>query len=82
MAISPPDFAVMSPSKPTQLKITATFADGTKEDITPFCDFKITDDAIATVGALHRGPVEHCRWAPPLRWSELAASAGTAPERW
>jgi len=52
LSISPPDFAVMKPDRPTQLKITATFADGTREDITPFCDFKITDDAIATVSPL------------------------------
>ena len=29
--------------------MTATFTDGTNEDITPFCDFKISDDAIAHV---------------------------------
>ena len=51
LSVSPADFALLSDAKPKQLTITATFADGTKEDITPFCDFKITDDAIATVSA-------------------------------
>jgi len=52
LSISPPDFAVMAVDKATQLKVTATFADGSREDITPFCDFQITDDAIATVSPL------------------------------
>ena len=32
--------------------MTATFADGSTEDITPFCDFKVSDDAIASVTPL------------------------------
>jgi hypothetical protein len=47
--ITPSDFALLADSKTRQITVTATFADGTKEDITPFCDFKITDDSIATV---------------------------------
>lgn len=47
LSVSPPDFAVLNGNKPVQVKVTATFADGTKEDITPFCDFKISDDAVA-----------------------------------
>lgn len=49
LTVSPPDFALLSGAKERQIVVTATFADGTTEDITPFCDFKITDDAIATV---------------------------------
>jgi hypothetical protein len=49
LEISPPDFALLADAKPKQIVVTATFADGTKEDITPFCDFKITDDSIAAV---------------------------------
>lgn len=49
LTLSPPDFAVLDASKPTQVKVTATFADGSKEDITPFCDFKISDDAVANL---------------------------------
>lgn len=51
LEISPSDFALLADAKPKQLTITATFADGTTEDITPFCDFKISDDSIATVSA-------------------------------
>jgi len=49
MTVTPGDFAVLANDTPLQLKVTAKFADGSTEDITPFCDFKITDDAIAAV---------------------------------
>ncbi len=52
LSVNPGDFALLSDAKSKQLIVTATFADGTKEDITPFCDFKITDDAIASVSPL------------------------------
>lgn len=52
LTVSPPDFAVLRNAKPVQVKVTATFADGTKEDITPFCDFKISDDAVANLTPL------------------------------
>jgi hypothetical protein len=52
LELNPPDFAILADDKPKQLIVTATFADGTKEDITPFCDFKISDDAIAQVSPL------------------------------
>ncbi len=49
LTVSPSDFALLTNAKPKQLTVTATFTDGSREDITPFCDFKITDDAIAAV---------------------------------
>lgn len=52
LELNPPDFAILADDKPKQLVVTATFADGTREDITPFCDFKISDDAIAQVSPL------------------------------
>jgi hypothetical protein len=52
LEVSPKDFALLANDKPVQVKVTATFADGSKEDITPFCDFKITDDSIATLSPL------------------------------
>jgi hypothetical protein len=54
MTVTPGDFAVLANDKSLQLKVSATFADGSVEDITPFCDFKITDDAIADVSATGR----------------------------
>ncbi|MCU0703678.1 MAG: DUF1549 and DUF1553 domain-containing protein, partial [Fimbriiglobus sp.] len=52
LKVSPPDFAVLGDATPVQVKVTATFADGTTEDITPFCDFKISDDAVANLTPL------------------------------
>src|SRR5947208_954354 len=52
LTLTPADFAIAAGSKPLQVKVTATFADGSSEDITPFCDFRITDDAIASVSPL------------------------------
>jgi hypothetical protein len=52
LEVSPTDFALLSGDKPLQVKVTARFADGSIEDITPFCDFRITDDAIASLSPL------------------------------
>lgn len=52
LTVTPGDFAVLSPNKPLQVKVNATFDDGTTEDITPFCDFKISDDSIAGLSPL------------------------------
>jgi len=52
LEVSPSDFALLGDAKTRQIVVTATFTDGTKEDITPFCDFKISDDAIANVSPL------------------------------
>ena len=52
LSITPNDFAVMATDKPLQVKVTATFADDSTEDVTPFCDFKITDDSIAGLSPL------------------------------
>jgi hypothetical protein len=49
LEISPPDFALLADAESKQITVTATFSDGTAEDITPFCDFKISDDSIAAV---------------------------------
>jgi hypothetical protein len=52
LEVSPSDFALLADDKPVQVKVSATFADGSTEDITPFCDFKITDDAVASLSPL------------------------------
>ncbi|HEV3438937.1 MAG TPA: DUF1549 and DUF1553 domain-containing protein, partial [Gemmata sp.] len=52
LEVNPPDFALLADDKPLQVKVTATFADDTTEDITSFCDFRISDDAIATLSPL------------------------------
>jgi hypothetical protein len=52
LVVSPPDFALLANDKTLQVKVTATFTDGSTEDITPFCDFRISDDAIAGLSPL------------------------------
>ncbi len=52
LSVNPPDFAVLKNGEPFRVKVTATFTDGTAEDITPFCDFRVTDDAVASVSPL------------------------------
>lgn len=52
LTVAPADFAIVKEGETLQLKVTAQFADGSSEDITPFCDFKVSDDAIATVTPL------------------------------
>ena len=52
LSVAPGEFALIPAGRTLQLKVTAAFADGTKEDVTPFCDFKMNDDAIATVTPL------------------------------
>ena len=38
------------PGTSAQLKVMATFEDGTKENVTPFCDFHVKDDYVAELG--------------------------------
>jgi hypothetical protein len=52
LEVTPGDFALLANDRPLQLKVTATFADGSKEDVTPFCDFRISDDSIAALSPL------------------------------
>jgi len=39
-----------NPGTSSQLKVMATFADGTTENVTPFCDFRVKDDYVAELG--------------------------------
>jgi hypothetical protein len=50
--ITPPELAFKKPGETSQLRATATFADGSEADITPFCDFRTNDDAVAEVSNL------------------------------
>jgi hypothetical protein len=52
LQISPPELAFNKPGETGTLTVTATFADGTKENITPLCDFRTNDDAVAEVSNL------------------------------
>lgn len=50
--ISPPELAFRKARETGQLKVSAHFADESEEDITPFCDFRVNDDAVAEVSTL------------------------------
>lgn len=50
--LTPKEYVFVQPAKPTNLKVVAKFADGSTEDVTPFCDFRVQDDAVARVGYL------------------------------
>jgi hypothetical protein len=52
VAVTPPELALARPGAAGQLLVKATFADGSEEDITPFCEFRTNDDAIAEVSNL------------------------------
>lgn len=49
LEIVPAEQAFRKPGESGQLQVMATFADGTQENVTPFCDFRVQDDAVADV---------------------------------
>jgi hypothetical protein len=50
--ITPKEYVFVQPGKSVTMKVTAKFTDGTSEDITPFCDFRVQDDGVAKVSPL------------------------------
>jgi hypothetical protein len=61
LTVSPSEYAIIQAGRTAQLRVRARFADGTEEDVTCLCDFRVQDDAVAemtgpgTVKALHAG---------------------------
>src|SRR5262249_24899050 len=49
LEVWPREYRLSKPGETIQLKVLVQFADGAKEDLTPFCDFRIKNDAIAEV---------------------------------
>ncbi len=47
--IRPGEVALASPGESARLAVVARFADGTEGDVTPFCDLRAGDDAVAEV---------------------------------
>jgi hypothetical protein len=47
--VTPKEYVFVQPGQTAKIKVTATFAGGSVEDITPFCDFRMQDDAVAKV---------------------------------
>lgn len=52
LQITPTEFAFKKPGDAGALKVTATFTDNSREDITALCDFRTNDDSIAEVSSL------------------------------
>jgi hypothetical protein len=54
LTVTPGDFLVLAGGDTKDVRVSAKFADGTTEDVTPFCEFKIADDTVAAVTTLGR----------------------------
>ena len=52
LSMTPKEYIVCESGKTAQVRITAKFSDGSEEDITPFCDYRVQDDAIASMSIL------------------------------
>ena len=52
VAVNPPEYAFAKPGLTGQLQVEATFSDGSKENITPLCDFRTNDDTVVEVNPL------------------------------
>jgi len=50
--VNPPEQAFKKAEEAKQLQVLAKFSDGSQDDITPFCDFRTNDDAVADVTKL------------------------------
>lgn len=69
LEVTPAKRVLLKPARRQQLVVTATFADGTRRDVTPLVKFSSSDDSIANVSregvveAQHRGEVAvQCRY--------------------
>jgi hypothetical protein len=52
LEVTPAELPFKKAGESNQLRVKATFVDGTSEDITPLCDFRVNDDSIAEVNSL------------------------------
>src|SRR5262249_23924831 len=50
--VAPPEIAFHAVGDSCGLVVTARFAGGSEEDVTPLCDFRTSDDAVAEVSSL------------------------------
>jgi hypothetical protein len=49
LEVTPREYRLRRPGESVQLKVVVEFGDGTREDMTPFCEFRVKDDYIAEV---------------------------------
>ena len=52
LTVAPEGYAFVKSGEKERLRVRARFGDGPEEDITPFCDFRVQDDAVAEVTPL------------------------------
>jgi hypothetical protein len=52
LRVTPSEYDFAKAGQKGQLRVTAKFADGTEDDVTPLCDFRTNDDAVAEVTPL------------------------------
>jgi hypothetical protein len=52
LALDAPEYLIVPATTNKPLRVTARFADGSDEDVTAFCDFRVQDDSVAEVGPL------------------------------
>jgi hypothetical protein len=52
LTIAPPEYHFAKAGETGQIKVKARYGDGSEEDITPLCDYRVQDDAVAEVNAL------------------------------
>jgi hypothetical protein len=52
LTVTPAEQAFQKPGQTAQLKVTARFADGSEADITPLCEYRTNNDAVAEVSPL------------------------------
>src|SRR5262249_19749449 len=61
--VSPREHRLARPGEAVALRVRGEFADGSREDLTPFCDFRVKDDSIAEVSP--KGEVRRLRPGDP-----------------
>jgi hypothetical protein len=49
LSMTPKEYIFCESGKTVQVRVSAKFSDGSEEDITPFCDYRVQDDAVATL---------------------------------
>lgn len=52
VTVTPPEHAFKKAGETVTIRVSAKFGDGSEQDITPFCDFRTNDDAVAEVSSL------------------------------
>jgi hypothetical protein len=51
MEVTPAEYRFDQPDQTKQFKVVVEFADGAREDVTWFCEYKVSDEAVAEVSA-------------------------------